>query len=162
MARPYEGLPQWFIDRTKVVGQCWEWTGTKEGNGYGWLRWDRHPAKAHRLAWMLVHGPFPEHGNRHVLHHCDNPPCVRPSHLWIGTHADNMADRHRKGRYKALKGEEHPNAKMTWQEVEQIRAQWINGRSQASLAEEHGISPTMVWYIVRNKGWRVSDAASSR
>src|SRR4029453_17701848 len=76
----------------EYLGPCWLWTGPIGTKGYGnagyWT--------AHRRAWVLANGPIPR--GLHVLHHCDNPPCVRPDHLWLGTAADNVRDRVSKGR----------------------------------------------------------------
>jgi hypothetical protein len=83
------------VDKT---GECWVWTGARNAAGYG----DFHRGGgmnhvfAHRYSWELVHGSLPE--GRLVLHHCDNPPCVNPKHLFDGTHADNTRDMIRKGR----------------------------------------------------------------
>ena len=82
-----------FVDRS---GDCWVWTGWINHYGYGGFRFRGKSRGAHRVAYELAHGPFDE--KLHVLHRCDNPPCVRPDHLWLGTQADNMADMKRKGR----------------------------------------------------------------
>jgi len=94
-----EPVPIRFWRNVKNVGGegCWEWTGTKTTGGYGVLSVDRRPEKAHRIAWRLTHGEPAPHF--FVCHRCDNPPCVRPDHLFLGTHQDNMGDMVRKGRH---------------------------------------------------------------
>jgi HNH endonuclease len=76
---------------------CWEWSGARDRYGYGKLRRDTVYWKAHRLAWTLEHGPIPD--GMYVCHHCDNPPCVNPAHLFLGTSRDNQLDRVAKGRH---------------------------------------------------------------
>jgi hypothetical protein len=76
---------------------CWLWTGTINKAGYGQITPRKgHKALAHRLSWMMLRGDIPP--GMCVLHHCDNPPCVNPEHLFIGTAKDNMQDMYRKGR----------------------------------------------------------------
>lgn len=75
---------------------CWEWMGPRVGIGYGSFWANGKTVRAHRLAWELVNGPIPT--GLSVLHRCDNPPCVRPDHLFIGTNADNSKDMVQKGR----------------------------------------------------------------
>ena len=79
---------------------CWEWHGTLRADGYGQIRIGASNVLAHRLAWQLAVGPIPD--DLCVLHRCDNPPCVNPDHLWLGTHADNMHDMFAKGRERIV------------------------------------------------------------
>lgn len=94
-----------FRARVRVSSECWEWTGGRYWDGYGHLRHMGRSLKAHRVAWELFCGPIP--AGLSVLHRCDNPPCVRPDHLWLGTQSDNIKDMVNKGRNVAPKGERH-------------------------------------------------------
>lgn len=82
---------------TRTLTGCLEWQGARNPKGYGSFRADNgHTYSAHRVAYRLANGPIPS--SLHVCHHCDNPPCVDPGHLFVGTHADNMQDKKDKGR----------------------------------------------------------------
>lgn len=85
--------------RVDKSGECWIWTGTRYRRGYGsiWVAGRHKPV--HRVVWELVNGPIPT--DLQVCHHCDNPPCVRPDHLFLGTRSDNTIDCVRKGRHKS-------------------------------------------------------------
>src|SRR5436305_1293534 len=88
-----------FWERVDKSGECWEWTWSIGGPGYGQIvnrKICLQPMTTHRVAWELHNGPIPK--GMHVCHHCDNRKCVRPSHLFLGSHKDNMKDRDRKGR----------------------------------------------------------------
>lgn len=103
---------------------CWEWFGSKR-NGYGRMiigsRTDgtRKSVSAHRISYELTYGEIPI--GMEVCHKCDNPSCVNPSHLFIGTHQDNIDDRERKGRNIVFTGEEQPRAKLTKKAVKDAR-----------------------------------------
>jgi hypothetical protein len=98
---------------------CWLWTAYRNRDGYGQFRVGGRMSKAHRVSWMLHFGPIP--GGLDVLHRCDNPDCVNPSHLWLGTDADHTADKVAKGRQSRQKGEMHGQAKLCAAEVITIR-----------------------------------------
>lgn len=167
-------------DRNRV---CWEWQGSRyfpPGFPYGRLCVQRKTFKAHRLAWLLTFGDIPK--GFCVCHTCDNPPCVRPSHLFLGTNADNTLDRDRKGRqakgekhgaytkpYRLASGDRHGfylhpertprgerngHAKLTAQEVMAIRERVANGEMKARLAPEYGVTDVTISSIVLGQTWR--------
>jgi hypothetical protein len=99
---------------------CWLWMGARVSKGYGSIRIADKIIAAHRLSWKLHKGEIPE--NSHVLHTCDNPPCVNPDHLFLGTNDDNVQDKIAKGRLRCECGERRYNAKLTEELVRQIRS----------------------------------------
>ena len=124
---------------------CWLWAGTIETGGYGqvWVREYGRLCLAHRLSWSLHCG---DPGKSYVLHRCDNPPCVNPAHLFLGTHSDNMRDRSAKGR--------HPRARLTPARVLEMRRLYAAGDiRQAELAVKFGVTSAQVSTIIRRAGW---------
>ncbi len=128
-----------------MLGECVEWGGGRLYSGYGvWTSPKDENGKrktwgAHRLAWTVLVGPIPE--GQYVLHKCDNPPCVNTDHLFLGTHAENMADRNAKGRQARgeslaakRRGENHGLAKLSDDDVRAIRA---DNRLQREIAKEY-------------------------
>lgn len=133
---------------------CREWIGSRFLSGYGRLKKEGRTYRAHRMVWELVNGPVPE--GMLVLHRCDNRACVHPGHLFLGTNEENMADMVAKGRASRnenktyLRGERHHNAKLADSQVDEIRRRFERGgTSQTALAEEFGVSQTLVSQIVR-------------
>jgi hypothetical protein len=130
--------------------RCWEWSGARLPRGYGVIRVHGEQMKAHRYAWQLFCGPIPD--GLWVLHRCDNPPCVNPKHLFLGTHADNVADKVAKGRH--TKGEQFRQAKLTDAAVHQIRTLRAQGMSIHNIGRRFGIGKSSVSRIVRRQSWR--------
>lgn len=131
------------------LGPCWVWTAGKHSFGYGVISQGKGktPHCTHRLSWQIHVGEIP--GKFHVLHKCDNPSCVNPEHLWLGTATDNMKDMVAKGR-QAKTG-----AKLTWEKVRRLRARYAEGgMSLAELAIELAISKQTVRDIVRGVTWK--------
>lgn len=132
---------------------CWEWGACGNSNGYGLLKVDGRMALVHRFSWTLAYGPIPE--GLCVLHKCDNRACCNPAHLFLGTHRDNMRDRDRKGRNNALAGERHGMARLTKEQVLEIRRNYKKGDvSRRELAAKHGVSPSHISDIVSERYWK--------
>lgn len=157
-------LRERLYSRIKITPNgCWEFTGYRSAGGYGELGRGRRGEgniRAHRAAWELEHGPIPT--GMSVCHACDNPPCCNPDHLFLGTHRANMRDMTSKGRGAGADGGQNARAKLTRQQIEDIRVQYVRDyrvgrggtRSNASeLAIEFGITPQYVSQIVRGL-WR--------
>lgn len=111
--------------------------------------------RAHVYSWQLHYGEIQD--SLHVLHHCDNPECVRPEHLFLGTQKDNSDDMIRKGRDRKACGEENVNAKLTDAAVRDIRRRYVRGSArlgQVALAQEYGVSQLLISLVVRGKVWR--------
>lgn len=135
------------------LGPCWIWTAGRNALGYGSFKFGpRRGQLAHRVSWELAHGAP---GQLHVLHRCDNPPCVNPAHLFLGTHQDNMDDMYAKGRRVPARGERNRHAKLTVEQVQEIRDRYAGGEIQISLAKAFGVSQPAISQIVRRAHWRV-------
>jgi len=128
---------------------CWIWTKGTTTAGYGVLRRDGRAQYAHRLAYEAFKGPIPD--GMSVMHSCDRPSCCNPTHLRVGTHAENMADMANKGRQK--RGAYHPVAKLTEADVREIRRLAELGVTQADIGETFGVTQSNVSYIVNRHAW---------
>lgn len=127
---------------------CWEWTASRLPRGYGRFSLGGKQVGAHRVSWELHHGAIPS--GLAVLHRCDNPPCVRPDHLFLGTLVDNIRDMIRKGRDRKARGIGNGRAKLTDEEVAAIRSEVSGGRSQVSVARAFGVSSGHVSRLCRD------------
>lgn len=136
---------------------CLVWNGTKNKGGYGTktvgsrVDGTRKTGLTHRLAYELVNGQIGN--NMCVLHRCDNPPCINPKHLFVGTRADNHQDMLNKGRRVDLKGEDRPNSKLSNHQVKEIKRQLMRGARQTELAEKYGVNQTLISAIKTGKVW---------
>lgn len=123
------------------LGRCWVWTANCLVDGYGQFEHYR----AHRVVWELCVGPIPN--KMHVLHECDNRPCVRPSHLRLGTALDNMQD-------AVIRGRGVGATKLTPDQVRSIRDRIKNHEVQRRIAEEYGLHPQTVSRIATRETWK--------
>jgi len=129
---------------------CWEWQGGRFNTGYGVFNMNPKVMTASRASWILTHGEIAR--DQHVLHKCDNPPCVNPNHLFIGIHNENTADKVAKNRQ--AKGEEAGSAKLTNEKVRAIRLlAKITKTSNYKLGELYSMSHTAIGRILSGKTW---------
>ena len=129
---------QEIVDRcTLAPSGCWEWEGARS---YGQTMFEGRLQRAHRIMWILLHGPVST--EQFVCHHCDNPPCVNPDHLFLGTIRDNLQDMHRKAR--------GGTCKLSNEQVVEIRSSFpALGRGE--LAKHYGVTRSQINRILRNE-----------
>jgi hypothetical protein len=156
-----------FWDHVVKGDGCWEWQGAHRGIGYGRAVVNRASVAAHRRAWELTYGPIPK--GLYVRHRCDNPPCIRPEHLELGTQQDNINDAKRRGRRavglrhpshlnpRLRQGENHGAHVLTETDVLNIRTLAANGFKRGDLtrlAEQYGVTKTSIWGVANGRSWR--------
>lgn len=142
----------WRSVEQRSPKECWHWRGARTKDGYGNFWTGDRSDRAHRFAYQLAKGPIPE--GLIVCHSCDEPSCVNPNHLWVGTHADNSDDKLAKGRDNPPRGSRNRHAKLTKHQVVEIRRLYAAGRhTQDALAAKFGITQASVWAIVQRRTW---------
>jgi|AntAceMinimDraft_17_1070374.scaffolds.fasta_scaffold31345_6 hypothetical protein len=162
--RKLKPLVDRFWDKVDKRGldECWPWTGSHNTSGYGEINRGlrgKGNILAHRASWEIHNGPIPEGKGWHgmcVLHHCDNPECVNPAHLFLGTQADNMRDMHVKNRRSydtAARGENHGNAKLTNQDVREILCLLKAHYTQKEIAIWYGVVRQTISMINIGMSW---------
>lgn len=144
-----------FWRRVTKTDTCWIWNGSSSKQGYGRFQIDGKGGPhllAHRFSYTMHNGDIPD--GMVVMHKCDNPSCVNPDHLGIGTYKDNMADMRAKGRDRptGVKGEENPRSKLTEEIVRFIRANPQMGHKE--IADMHGLSPNAIRGVRIGRTWR--------
>ncbi len=154
---------------------CWNWTGPLTRGGYARIRVNNKSTRAHRVVWQMLNGPITD--GLHVLHNCDNKRCIRPDHLRLGTHQDNMRDMNERHPYPrrggvstvtAARGERHGThthpetvrrgeqqggAKLTDEKVREIRRRAATGESLSAIARAFDVTRTSVNFVVTRRSW---------
>lgn len=135
-----------FFEKVRVSSGCWEWTGCRDSRGYGrfYVRRGESSELTHRVSWRIHNGPISPEAL--VCHRCDNPPCVRPDHLFVGTQADNMKD--------AAQKERVGPTVLRPADVRGILDLGAIGMAQRKIADEFGVTQATVWHILRGKTWK--------
>lgn len=168
MPRTNVPLEQRFWKKVHKTDACWIWTGARTGRSsckYGYFKvpWATNAVVAHRVSWVFANGAIPD--DLKVLHKCDNPPCVRPDHLFLGTQMDNVQDRMRKGRSVSgercalsnpanrhvAMGEMNPAHRYSDAHIAVVRTEYERCRNMVEVSRRTGVSPTHVTRIVRRE-----------
>lgn len=142
----------WRSVNRRSADECWHWRSSCTSEGYGNFWTGERVDRAHRFSYELANGPIPE--GFIVCHSCDEPSCVNPNHLWLGTDADNAADKMLKGRDNPPHGEANSHAKLTEREVLHIRQLYASGKhTQEALASQFGVTRVSISSLVRRLTW---------
>lgn len=153
---------QRFWSKVRKTDNCWEWRASTNREGYGTFGFRCKVWKAHRVSWVLAYGEIPE--DYCVCHYCDNPSCVCPDHLFLGTNADNSQDkvakdRHAKGETlaKGKRGELNPQSVLTETDIIEIRRDFAprcRHRGTRALGRKYGVSHQLISDILNGKRWQ--------
>lgn len=142
-----------FWKKVDKSGECWLWTAAVDKWGYGtfWNGEGDRCARAHRLSWELHFG---DRRGLCVCHHCDNPRCVRPDHLFLASNTGNRHDMIAKGRARYLVGSSHQNSKLTETIVRDARLAYASGgTTYAELAKQAGVTYMAIYKAIRRETW---------
>jgi len=133
------------------LGSCWIWTGSTNQSGYGLIGTSVGLRTTHHVAWKLAGNEISD--GKKLCHFCDVPNCVRLSHLFVGTHQDNMLDMETKGRGRHPSGDEHYKSRLKPEQVREIRKLWAEGVPQTKLSKMFQREPNTISKIVNRKRW---------
>ena len=150
--KEYKNIEEAFLAKIDKTNECWEWFGPKNESGYGHLTFGGKIYLTHRFSYKYFFGGIPE--NMYVCHKCDNPSCVNPKHLFIGTPNDNVQDKMQKQRHRVLKGFDNSCSKLNKEILLKIRDKLNKGEKGAHIAKEFNLSPMTISNIKLNKSWR--------
>lgn len=137
---------------TKRDDGCWEWLGAISSGGYGSLVVKGKSLKPHRFIYSIMHGAIPE--GMQVCHHCDNPPCCNPDHLFLGSHQDNMRDMHDKGRAAKHNGENNARAILTNAGAKRIKTLLAEGKTPLEISVEYNVVQSTIGHIQAGRTWK--------
>lgn len=141
-----------FWEKVDKSGDCWIWIAGTDKDGYGVFNNNGY-AKAHRFAYEITFGEIPK--NKIICHHCDNPSCVNPNHIYLGTYKSNARDRQSRNRGRDQYGVKNSMAILNWSKVRKIRAMWQSGNyTQKAIAEYFNVSRGCITGIIHNVNWR--------
>ena len=131
-------------------GGCRVWDRSRLPKGYGIIKHDGRMRQAYRVAYEDAFGPIPD--GLHVCHRCDNPPCINPDHLFLGTNLANQRDKARKGR--SLLGERNPGAVLSEEDVLSMRILRADGMRPSEISRRMGLSHRIVWRAATGRKWK--------
>lgn len=131
---------------------CWLWVGGVRRKGYGGYSDGVKTIPSHRYSFMFFHGPIPD--EKFVCHKCDTPACVNPQHLFLGTNAENLADMHKKKRHWVTSGEKHCRAKLTLNDVVEIKQALKDGASLVDLGKKYNVTKHTIKNIRNGYNWK--------
>lgn len=153
MARPKKGITFWdrVYGQIQKDGDCTLFVGCRDDCGYGRINRDGKLVRLHRAVWERDHGSIPR--GSVVMHSCDRPACIEPSHLRLGTQRENIKDMDRKGRRVSLVGSEQRCAKLTESDVPKIRRALEWGDTCAAIARIFGVTEGMIRHIKKRRAW---------
>jgi hypothetical protein len=142
-----------FWKKVNKTEYCWEWMGSRHPDGYGYIIYNGFLARAHRVSWEIHFGTIPE--GMIICHTCDNRGCVNPTHLFIGNQSDNVKDMINKGRSPCIGhgGETNVKAKLTQQDVDNIRILISEGYTNKYISNKYNVAPHTISYIRHGKSW---------
>lgn len=152
---PKRTLSQRFWEKVDIKGEddCWIWKASMSRNYGSFGITTSRCVRAHRVAWTLTYGLIPK--GKCVLHHCDNPSCVNPKHLFIGTQADNVYDMYKKERAANNRGEDHPQRKLSEKQIVEIRNKYNPRKySTIKLGKEYGVHTATIQDIISGRSWK--------
>jgi len=139
----------WAMVAVSSSDACWVWVGRRDKYGYGVFSVNGKQVGAHRVSWSLANGEIQD--GMHILHRCNNPSCVNPSHLYAGTHRQNMDDMIAAGSKKGVK---NGQAKLTDKDVVAIRKKCAAGSTMAEMSREYGMSFMAISNLVHMRSWK--------